>query len=213
MRKQYWMPGTDEGRKHFENKLVELGTIAFAQASIAPDTRAFEHYTFQVETQLRKFVTQASSQWVNKFETWIKSNQFQECTTERPDHFFPSTLRIEGCLDPHKARAKAWQEWFKRPQQKLMNSNSLSFRYKECEPIFDNKICWINFMSWMTPMLKRCRLGAGLYGMVFKVGVLEPTLASDLGTHDVVFYVTKMLHKTKWSSAKEEMHKELLCSQ
>ncbi|KAL2631142.1 hypothetical protein R1flu_015828 [Riccia fluitans] len=45
--------------------------------------------------------------------------------------------------------------------------------------------------------------------MVFKVGVLEPTVASDLGAHDVVFYVAKMLHKTEWSSAKEEMHKEL----
>ncbi|KAL2632856.1 hypothetical protein R1flu_004335 [Riccia fluitans] len=34
-------------------------------------------------------------------------------------------------------------------------------------------------------------------------------LASDLGAHDVVFYVAKMLHKTQWSFAKEEMHKEL----
>ncbi|KAL2624184.1 hypothetical protein R1flu_008429 [Riccia fluitans] len=113
MRKQYWTPGTDEGRKRFENKLVELGTIAFAQQSIALDTREFKHYTFEVELRLQK--------------------------------------------------------------------------YKECEPISDNKIRWINFMSWVTPMLKRCRLNAGMYGTVFKVGVLEPTLASDLGAHDVVF--------------------------
>ncbi|KAL2624076.1 hypothetical protein R1flu_008321 [Riccia fluitans] len=48
-----------------------------------------------------------------------------------------------------------------------------------------------------------------MYGTIFKVDVLEPTLASDLGAHDVVFYVEKMLKKTDWSSAKEEMHKEL----
>ncbi|KAL2613744.1 hypothetical protein R1flu_025436 [Riccia fluitans] len=209
MTKQYWTPGIDEGRKRFENKLVELGTIAFAQQSIAPDTGEFEHYTFQVETRLRKCVTQASTQWVKEFDTWIKSPQFDEWTSKRSDHFFLSTLRIAGQLDLHRLCAEAWQEWFKRPEQKLVNSNSLFFKYKECEPISDNKIRWINFMSWVTPMLKRCHLSAGMYGMVFKVGVLKPTLASDLGAHDVVFYVAKMLKRTDWSSTKEEMHKEM----
>ncbi|KAL2623776.1 hypothetical protein R1flu_008021 [Riccia fluitans] len=162
MRKQYWTPGIDEGRKRFENKLVELGTIAFAQQSIAPDTRDFEHYTFKVELRLRKCVTQASTQWVEEFDTWIKS-QFDEWTSERPDHFFPSILQIAGKLDPYRLRAESWQEWFKKPERKLVNLNSLSFRYKECEPISDNKIHWINFMSWVTPMLKRCRLSAGVY--------------------------------------------------
>ncbi|KAL2633503.1 hypothetical protein R1flu_004982 [Riccia fluitans] len=121
----------------------------------------------------------------------------------------PKVSFFEVVLGSAQRRAEAWQEWFKRPQRKLTNSNSLSFKYKECEPISDNKIRWINFMSWVTPMLKRCHLGGGLYGMVFKVGVLEPTLASDLETHDVVFYVAKMLHKTEWSSAKDQMHKKL----
>ncbi|KAL2650020.1 hypothetical protein R1flu_018148 [Riccia fluitans] len=209
MRRQYWMPGTDKGRKRFENKLVELETIAFAKAFVAPEGREFEHYTFQVEMRLRKSVTQAFGQGSKEFETWIKSDQFQEWTSERPVHFFPSTLWIEGYLDPYRARAEAWQEWFKIPRHELRNSNSLSFKYKECELISDNKICWINFMSWVTPMLQRCCLDVGLYGTVFKVGVLEPTLASDLGVHVMVFYVAKKLHNIEWSSSKEEMHKEL----
>ncbi|KAL2630959.1 hypothetical protein R1flu_015645 [Riccia fluitans] len=145
MRKQYWTSGIDEGRKQFENKLVELGTIAFTQASIAPDTREFEHYTFQVELRLRKFITQASTQWVKEFETWIRN--------------------LTNGL----------------PRGRTISSRRSYKLYKDCEPISDNKIRWINFMSWVTPMLKRCHLGVGMYGTVFKVGVLEPTLASDLG--------------------------------
>ncbi|KAL2610169.1 hypothetical protein R1flu_028742 [Riccia fluitans] len=95
------------------------------------------------------------------------------------------------------------------PRRELRNLNSLSFKYKDCELISDNKIHWINFMSWVTTMLKHQCLGAGLYGTVFKVGVLEPTLASDLGSHDMVYYVVEKLHNTKWSFAKQEMLKEL----
>ncbi|KAL3675624.1 hypothetical protein R1sor_025572 [Riccia sorocarpa] len=73
----------------------------------------------------------------------------------------------------------------------------------------DNKIRWINFNTWLTPMVPRTRLGVGLYGTVYKVGVVDSSLVADLGSHDVVFYVAKLLNDTPWSNARDEMLKEL----
>ncbi|KAL3699070.1 hypothetical protein R1sor_017092 [Riccia sorocarpa] len=190
MRKLYWTPGADEGRKRFENKLVELGTEAFAHLSLDPNAPLFSHYTLDVQTRLRKYVTQVPFQWTQELETWLASDQFHSWTNERPAWVFPSTLREPRYLDPIKERARVWQEWFKKPRE-LSNGNSLSFKYKECEPMSDNKIRWINFNTWLTPMVPRTRLGAGLYGTVYKVGVVDSSLVADLGSHDVVFYVAK----------------------
>ncbi|KAL3694655.1 hypothetical protein R1sor_008306 [Riccia sorocarpa] len=208
MRKLYWTPGADEGRKRFENKLVELGTEAFAHLSLDPNASLFSHYTLDVQTRLRKYVTQVPFQWTQELETWLTSDQFHSWTNERPAWVFPSTLREPRYLDPIKERARVWQEWFKKPQE-LSNRNSLSFKYKECEPMSDNKIRWINFNTWLTPMVPRTRLGAGLYGTVYKVGVVDSSLVADLGSHDVVFYVAKLLNDTPWSNARDEMLKEL----
>ncbi|KAL3688255.1 hypothetical protein R1sor_014564 [Riccia sorocarpa] len=208
MRKLYWTPGADEGRKRFENKLVELGTEAFAHLSLDPNAPLFSHYTLDVQTRLRKYVTQVPFQWTQELETWLASDQFHSWTNERPAWVFPSTLRESRYLDPIKERARVWQEWFKKPRE-LSNGNSLSFKYKECEPMSDNKIRWINFNTWLTPMVPRTRLGAGLYGTVYKVGVVDSSLVADLGSHDVVFYVAKLLNDTPWSNARDEMLKEL----
>ncbi|KAL3700672.1 hypothetical protein R1sor_018694 [Riccia sorocarpa] len=208
MRKLYWTPGVDEGRKRFENKLVELGTEAFAHLSLDPNAPLFSHYTLDVQTRLRKYVTQVPFQWTQELETWLASDQFHSWTNERPAWVFPSTLREPRYLDPIKERARVWQEWFKKPRE-LSNCNSLSFKYKECEPMSDNKIRWINFNTWLTPMVPRTRLGAGLYGTVYKVGVVDSSLVVDLGSHDVVFYVAKLLNDTPWSNARDEMLKEL----
>ncbi|KAL3676167.1 hypothetical protein R1sor_026115 [Riccia sorocarpa] len=208
MRKLYWTSGADEGRKRFENKLVELGTEAFAHLSLDPNAPLFNHYTLDVQTRLRKYVTQVPFQWTQELETWLASDEFHNWTNERSAWVFPSTLREPRYIDPIKERARVWQEWFKRPRE-LTNGNSLSFKYKECEPMSDNKILWINFNTWLTPMVPRTRLGAGLYGTVYKVGVVDSSLVADLGSHDVVFYVAKLLNDTPWSNARDEMLKEL----
>ncbi|KAL3699119.1 hypothetical protein R1sor_017141 [Riccia sorocarpa] len=208
MRKLYWTPGADDGHKRFENKLVELGTEAFAHLSLDPNAPLFSHYTLDVQTRLRKYVTQVPFQWTQELDTWLASDEFHNWTNERPAWVFPSTLREPRYMDPIKERARVWQEWFKRPRE-LSNGNLLSFKYKECEPMSDNKIRWINFTTWLTPMVPRTRLGTGLYGTVCKVGVVDSSLVADLGSHDVVFYVAKLLNDTPWSNARDEMLKEL----
>ncbi|KAL3680689.1 hypothetical protein R1sor_023645 [Riccia sorocarpa] len=208
MRKLYWTPGADKGHKRIENKLVELGTEAFAHLSLDLNAPLFSHYTLDVQTRLQKYVTQVPFQWTQELETWLASDEFHNWINERPTWVFPSTLREPRYMDPIKERARVWQEWFKRPRE-LSNGNSLSFKYKECEPMFDNKIRWINFNTWLTPMVPRTRLGAGLYGTVYKVRVVDSSLVADLGSHDVVFYVAKLLNDTPWSNAREEMLKEL----
>ncbi|KAL3691563.1 hypothetical protein R1sor_005214 [Riccia sorocarpa] len=130
----------------------------------------------------------------------IRHAWFKCWTNERPAWVFPSTLWEPRYMDPIKERARVWQEWFKKPRE-LSNGNSLSFKYKECEPMSDNKIRWINFNTWLTPMVPRTRLGAGLYGTVYKVGVVDSSLVADLGSHEVVFYVAKLLNDTPWSNA------------
>ncbi|KAL3681671.1 hypothetical protein R1sor_024627 [Riccia sorocarpa] len=112
------------------------------------------------------------------------------------------------CRRDFGKRARVWQEWFKKPRE-LFNGNSLSFKYKECEPMFDNKIRWINFKTWLTPMVPRTRLGTRLYGTVYKVGVVDSSLVADLGSHEVVFYVANLLNDIPWSNARDEMLKEL----
>ncbi|KAL3697462.1 hypothetical protein R1sor_011538 [Riccia sorocarpa] len=185
MRKLYWTPGADEGRKRFENKLVELGTEAFAHLSLDPNAPLFSHYTLDVQTRLRKYVTQVLFQWTQELETWLASDQFHSWTNERPAWVFPSTLREPRYLDPIKERARVWQEWFKKPRE-LSNCNSLSFKYKECEPMSDNKIRWINFNTWLTPMVSRTRLGAWLY--VNHPTVVRPVAAfSDPKTPGLLF--------------------------
>ncbi|KAL3702191.1 hypothetical protein R1sor_020213 [Riccia sorocarpa] len=166
------------------------------------------HYTLDVQTRLRKYVTQVPFQWTQELETWLASDEFHNWTNERPAWVFPLTLREPRYMDPIKERARVWQEWFKRPRE-LSNGNSLSFKYKECEPMSDNKIRWINFNTWLTPMVSRTRLGAWLYGTVYKVGVVDSSLVADLRSHDVVFYVAKLLNDTPWSNARDEMLKEL----
>ncbi|KAL3686345.1 hypothetical protein R1sor_008919 [Riccia sorocarpa] len=139
MRKLYWTPGADEGRKRFENKLVELGTEAFAHLSLDPNAPLFSHYTLDVQTRLRKYVTHVPFQWTQELETWLASDEFHNWTNERPAWVFTSTLREPRYMDPIKERARVWQEWFKRPRE-LSDGNSLSFKYKECEPMSNNKI-------------------------------------------------------------------------
>ncbi|KAL3688887.1 hypothetical protein R1sor_015196 [Riccia sorocarpa] len=89
------------------------------------------HYTLDVQTRLRKYVTQVPFQWTQELETWLASDQFHSWTNERPAWVFPSTLREPRYLDPIKECARVWQEWFKKPRE-LSNGNSLSFKYKEC---------------------------------------------------------------------------------
>ncbi|KAL3694483.1 hypothetical protein R1sor_008134 [Riccia sorocarpa] len=102
MRKLYWTHGADEGRKRFENKLVELGTEAFAHLSLDPNAPLFNHYTLDVQTRLRKYVTQVPFQWTQELETWLASDQ----ANERPAWVFPSTLREPRYMDPIKERAR-----------------------------------------------------------------------------------------------------------
>ncbi|KAL3685559.1 hypothetical protein R1sor_003581 [Riccia sorocarpa] len=166
------------------------------------------HYTLDVQTRLQKYVTQVPFQWTQELETWLASDQFHSWTNERPAWVFPSTLREPRYMDLIKERARVWQEWFKRPRE-LSNGNSLSFKYKECEPMSDNKIRWINFNTWLTPMVPRTRLGAGLYDTDYKAGVVDSSLVADLGSHEVVFYVAQLLNDTPWSNARDEMLKKL----
>ncbi|KAL3685821.1 hypothetical protein R1sor_003843 [Riccia sorocarpa] len=187
--------------------IVPRGESSFCTLIIA-NAHLFSHYTLDVQTRLRKYVTQVPFQWTQELETWLASDEFHNWTNEKPAWVFPSTLREPRYMDPIKERVRVWQEWFKRPRE-LSNGNSLSFKYKECEPMSDNKIRWINFNTWLTPMVPRTRFGAWLYGTVYKVGVVDSSLVADLGSQDVVFYVAKLLNDTPWSNARDEMLKEL----
>ncbi|KAL3696025.1 hypothetical protein R1sor_010101 [Riccia sorocarpa] len=72
---------------------------------------------------------------------------------------------------------------------------------------------WFTSQANLTPMRKLYWTpGADegrLYGTVYKVGVVDSSLVADLGSHDVVFYVAKLLNDTPWSNARDEMLKEL----
>ncbi|KAL3689914.1 hypothetical protein R1sor_016223 [Riccia sorocarpa] len=76
-------------------------------------TKKTNHYILDVQTRLRKYVTQVPFQWTQELETWLASDEFHNWTNERPAWVFPSTLRELRYMDPIKERARVWQEWFK----------------------------------------------------------------------------------------------------
>ncbi|KAL3676548.1 hypothetical protein R1sor_026496 [Riccia sorocarpa] len=79
-----------------------------SQANLTP-MRKF-HYTLDVHTRLRKYVTQVPFKWTQELETWLASDEFHNWTNERPAWVFPSTLREPRYMDPIKERARVWQE-------------------------------------------------------------------------------------------------------
>ncbi|KAL3675043.1 hypothetical protein R1sor_024991 [Riccia sorocarpa] len=164
-RRRYWTPGTEEGKKLLEGKLVELGTAAYNAAAMDQHVYGMEASALEVQKRL---------------------------------------LRAEI----FRTRARVWEGWFRRAPR-LQNSRSLSFAYKACEPMSDNIFRHIQHLGQLTPMGRHRFIGHGVVGNVFLVGCLDPTLAKQLGAHDVVFYVAKRLVTRGTRTGFDEAVKEM----
>ncbi|KAL3690928.1 hypothetical protein R1sor_004579 [Riccia sorocarpa] len=215
MRKLYWTPGADKGRKRFENKLVELGTEAFAHLSLDPNAPLFSHYTLDVQTRLRKYVTQVPFQWTQELETWLASDEFHNWTNERPAWVFPSTLREPRYMDPIKECARLLNDtpWSNARDEMLKELFAFTVNHptvvRPVAAFSDPKTPGLLFPWWIGVRVIPAFWDQKMQRPVYKMGVVDSSLVADLGSHDVVFYVAKLLNDTPWSNARDEMLKEL----
>ncbi|KAL2608418.1 hypothetical protein R1flu_026991 [Riccia fluitans] len=139
-RRLYWTPGTDQGRECLVDKLIELAMEAFTKASVDLERFGFGRSLEEIQERLTKSVKSIPRHLLKQYELWLKSPQFESWTLEKERYPWSLPMRLrteEDVRQVYRNQAKTWDEWFRRPPQ-LRNPGSLSWRYKNCEPIFDN---------------------------------------------------------------------------
>ncbi|KAL2607490.1 hypothetical protein R1flu_026063 [Riccia fluitans] len=182
---------------------------AFRKASQDPERFRFGQNLDKIQERLTKYVKSIPGHLLEEYELWLKSSQFESWTSERETFGLPYRLQTEEDVrQVYRNRAKAWDEWFRRPPQ-LRNPSSLSWRYKNCEPISNNMFIRIQHLQQLTKMDRTTRIGHGVSGNIFLVGFLDHSLNKTLGSHEVVFYVAKRMKDLPGISGYDEALKEM----
>ncbi|KAL3678935.1 hypothetical protein R1sor_021891 [Riccia sorocarpa] len=91
-----------------------------------------------------------------------------------------------------KRTAELWTQWF-QPPKSIKDHACTSAKYKACESMSDNTICFISKDNF-TRRDETTRFGAGGAGRTHRVGVVDEELVPVLGAHDVVHYAMKIWH-------------------
>ncbi|KAL3681538.1 hypothetical protein R1sor_024494 [Riccia sorocarpa] len=152
-RRRYWTPGTEEGKKLLEGKLVELGTAAYNAATMDQHVYGMEASALEVQKRLLRAVKAVPTQLVENYDKWLKSPQFDAWSMGSEDRKW----------------ALPWQLRSPGPRQEIFRTRA----------------------------------------RVWEVGCLDPTLAKQLGAHDVVFYVAKRLVTRGTRTGFDEAVKEM----
>ncbi|KAL3698533.1 hypothetical protein R1sor_012609 [Riccia sorocarpa] len=79
-RRLYWTPGTEQGRARFCDKLLGLGMKAYRKLCIDPDQFGFDTPSVEVEERVRNVVSGVPGKFVDNYDTWLKSPQFERWT-------------------------------------------------------------------------------------------------------------------------------------
>ncbi|KAL3682351.1 hypothetical protein R1sor_000373 [Riccia sorocarpa] len=105
-RKEFWTPGSEAGRQHFQGKLIELGLEAYIAAAMDANRVGFSTSVLDVHERLAIFVRSVPGHFVEQYETWLKSPQFDEWTLareKRPYSFRSGDVYLVGAVDPELA--------------------------------------------------------------------------------------------------------------
>ncbi|KAL2634017.1 hypothetical protein R1flu_005496 [Riccia fluitans] len=73
-RRLYWTPGTDEGREHLVDKLIEFAMDAFWKASQDPERFGFGRSLDEIQEPLTKSVKSIPGHLLEQYEQWLKSS-------------------------------------------------------------------------------------------------------------------------------------------
>ncbi|KAL3700668.1 hypothetical protein R1sor_018690 [Riccia sorocarpa] len=101
-------------------------------------------------------------------------------------HMTGLTMRNDEEKKKWKRTAQLWAQRFK-PANSIKDHACTSAKYKACESMLDNTICFISKDSF-TRMDETTRLGVGGAGRTHRVGVVDEELVQVLGSHEVVHY-------------------------
>ncbi|KAL3678208.1 hypothetical protein R1sor_021164 [Riccia sorocarpa] len=105
------------------------------------------------------------------------------------------TMRNDAEKKKWKRTAELWAQWSKPPNY-IKDHACTTAKYKACESMSDNTICFISKESF-TRMDETIRLDVGGAGRTHRVGVVDEELVQVLGSHDVVHYALKIWHREK----------------
>ncbi|KAL3682920.1 hypothetical protein R1sor_000942 [Riccia sorocarpa] len=175
-----------------------------------PDVRPWETSVSAMSQRLARFLEEVPKNWDKHFDVWLKSREFAIWTEnvvrqkgEKPLLIIPGlSMRNDEEKKKWKRTAELWAQWF-QPPKSIKDHACTSAKYKTCESMSDNTICFISKDSF-TRRDETTRLGFGGAGRTHRVGVVDEELVPVLGAHDVVHYALKIWHEEKGDSKVHE---------
>ncbi|KAL3696081.1 hypothetical protein R1sor_010157 [Riccia sorocarpa] len=168
-----------------------------------PDVRPWETSVSAMSQRLARFLEEVPKNWDKHYDVWLKSREFESWTEdavrqkgEKPLLIIPGlSMRNEEEKKKWKRTAELWAQWF-QPPKSIKDHACTSAKYKACESMSDNTICFISKDSF-TRRDETTRLGVGGAGRTHRVGIVDEELVPVLGAHDVVHYALKIWHGEK----------------
>ncbi|KAL3699550.1 hypothetical protein R1sor_017572 [Riccia sorocarpa] len=188
---------------NFRSHLMELAIVKFLEEKEKPDVRPWETSVSAMSQRLARFLEEVPKNWDKHYDVWLKSREFEIWTEdavrkkdEKPLLIIPGlTMRNDEEKKKWKRTAGLWTQWF-QPPKSIKDHACTSAKYKACESMYDNTICFIS-KDIFTRMDETTRLGVGGAGRSHRVGVVDEELVPVLGAHDVVHYALKIWHGEK----------------
>ncbi|KAL3701212.1 hypothetical protein R1sor_019234 [Riccia sorocarpa] len=210
LEKRFFTPGSLRGIQYFRSYLMELAIVKFLEKKEKPDVRPWETSVSAMSQRLARFLEEVPKNWDKHFDVWLKSREFESWTEDavrqkgkKPLLIIPGlSMRNEEEKKKWKRTAELLAQWF-QPPKSIKDHACTSAKYKACESMSDNTICFISKDSF-TRRDETTRLGFGGAGRTHRVGVVDEELVPVLGAHDVVHYALKIWHGEKGDSKVHE---------
>ncbi|KAL3685532.1 hypothetical protein R1sor_003554 [Riccia sorocarpa] len=172
----------------------------FLEEKEIPNVRPLETSVSAMSQRLARFLEEVPKNWDKHYDVWLKSREFEIWTEdvvrqkgEKPLLIIPGLIMgNDEEKKKWKRTAEVWAQWF-QPPKSIKDHACTSAKYKACDSMSDNTICFISKDSF-TRRDETTRLGVGGAGRTHRVGGVDEELVPVLGAHDVVHYALKIWH-------------------
>ncbi|KAL3700863.1 hypothetical protein R1sor_018885 [Riccia sorocarpa] len=131
--------------------LMELVIVKFLEEKEKPDARPWETSVSTMSQHLARFLEEVPKNWDKLYDVWLKSKEFESWTEdvvrqkgEKPLLIIPGlSMRNDEEKKKWKRTAELWAQWFQPPKSIKDHACTLA-KYKACESMSDNTICFIS---------------------------------------------------------------------
>ncbi|KAL3696222.1 hypothetical protein R1sor_010298 [Riccia sorocarpa] len=151
LEKRFFTPGSLRGIQNFRSHLMELAIVKFLEEKEKPNVRPWETSVSTMSQRLARFLEEVPKNWDKHFDVWLKSREFEIWTEdavrqkgEKPLLIIPGlTMRNDEEKKKWKRTAELWAQWF-QPPKSIKDYACTSAKYKACESMSDDTICFIS---------------------------------------------------------------------